>query len=236
MLVLAPNDKNSRKLAEILRRDGCFKLNHPIEFMRLTLTYEGPLPAASRHHPRSPEKHEIRKQFHQQLREVWLTHPALGGWLEEWRSLDPLLQLEPDAEKRRALIQGFDVSPYRCVPLVTRSLDFICELDILFLRREPPGVIVNKGGDIDNRMKVLFDALRIPQSQDEIPLNEQVPEGTELFCLLEDDALITRVNIESERLLGPSMPDVEASVKLVIRATVKAQRIRLGTMSVGGDF
>lgn len=70
MLVLAPNDKNGRKLAEILRRDGCFKLNHPMEFMRLTLTYEGPLHAASRSNLRSLEKHEIRKQFHEQLREV----------------------------------------------------------------------------------------------------------------------------------------------------------------------
>lgn len=112
----------------------------------------------------------------------------------------------------------------------------ICELDILFLRREPPGAVVNHGGDIDNRIKILFDALRIPQSEKELPANEDIPGGTILFCLMEDDGLITRVNIESERLLGAITPESKANVKLVVRATVKAQRIRIGTMSIGGDF
>jgi hypothetical protein len=220
-------------LLEIARREGCINLNHPIEFMRLTLTYEGSLHAASAANTRTAEKHQIRKQFSEQLREVWLTHPALEGWFQKWQQLEPSKQLEFDDN---SLLQGFDIGSYRCVPLVTKRLDLVCELDILFLRRDPPGVLVNQGGDIDNRIKVLFDALRIPETQNDIPATEIVDNGTVLFCLLEDDCLITRVNVESERLLGVPTPDTKASVKLVIRVTVKAQRIRFGTMSIGGDF
>jgi hypothetical protein len=65
--------------------------------MRLTLTYEGPLHAASNANPRNPEKHAIRKQFHEQLQDVWVTHPALEGWLEKWQKLEPSKQVEFDS-------------------------------------------------------------------------------------------------------------------------------------------
>jgi hypothetical protein len=48
---------------------------------------------------------------------------------------------------------GFEVIP---------EDDTSCSIDILFLHRDAPGRIVRSGGDIDNRIKVLFDALRVP--------------------------------------------------------------------------
>ena len=48
---------------------------------------------------------------------------------------------------------------YVFVPLVTREMDVVAELSIIMLRPEIPGQLVTQGGDIDNRLKTLFDAL-----------------------------------------------------------------------------
>jgi len=90
-------------------------------------------------------------------------------------------------------------------------MGLVCRLDILFLRRSPPGEIVKHGGDLDNRLKTLFDALRVPDS---IGDNWQ-PEGSEtplFFCLLKDDALITEVNVSTDMLLEPAEIADPASV------------------------
>ena len=46
---------------------------------------------------------------------------------------------------------------YRFVPLVREENGFSCSLDITFLRRDNVGSLIRNGGDIDNRIKVLFD-------------------------------------------------------------------------------
>lgn len=51
---------------------------------------------------------------------------------------------------------------FNWLPLVREELGIAAALDILFLRRDAPGKIIGGGGDIDNRLKVLFDALRKP--------------------------------------------------------------------------
>ena len=58
----------------------------PIEFMRLTLTYDGPLHSATNKDPRAAEKNDIRRKLHPQLHDVWLTHSAVEGWLQHWQS------------------------------------------------------------------------------------------------------------------------------------------------------
>jgi len=45
-------------------------------------------------------------------------------------------------------------------PLVRNSLGLVCGIRVLFLRREPPGRVY-QGGDIDGRLKTLFDALAV---------------------------------------------------------------------------
>ena len=50
----------------------------------------------------------------------------------------------------------------RFVPLVSKAGGFTCSLDILFLRRDDPEGPIESGGDIDNRLKVLLDGLRMP--------------------------------------------------------------------------
>jgi hypothetical protein len=66
-----------------------------------------------------------------------------------------------------------------------------------------PGTIVTNGGDIDNRIKVLFDALCIPMGKHE--LGGAMPQDGEdpFYVLLEDDRLITRIGVTTDQLLIP---------------------------------
>src|ERR1017187_1955041 len=59
---------------------------------------------------------------------------------------------------------------------------------------------------IDNRIKVLFDGLRMPKASNEIDGAPQEGEDP-FYCLLEDDSLITRVNVTTDRLLTPKADD-----------------------------
>ena len=108
---------------------------------------------------------------------------------------------------------------FRFVPLVRKNGGVSCSIDILFLRRDNPGSIVRSGGDIDNRVKVLFDALRIVDNCSELPAGTVPAEGEDpFFCLLEDDALITEVSVTTDRLLAP-LEGTESinDVQLIIR-------------------
>ena len=103
--------------------------------------------------------------------------------------------------------------------LVLTRYKLVAELDILLLRPEDPGAILQRA-DIDNRLKTLFDALRRPVTAQEIPAEWSAPpEERPLHCLLDDDRLITRVNIDTDRLLAPTSPD---DVDVIIRVQVRA--------------
>jgi hypothetical protein len=118
------------------------------------------------------------------------------------------------------------------VPLVTQRLNLICRLNILFLRPEDPGTLIRHGGDLDNRLKTLFDALRRPQDPAEIPGGDQPnPSEIPFFCLLEDDALISDLDVTTDRLLEPSNPQ---DVSLMIHVTTKPTIVTYLTIALGG--
>jgi hypothetical protein len=85
---------------------------------------------------------------------------------------------------RDFLAGQFARNGYNFVPLVTERLLLLCRLDVLFLRPDPPGSLI-KSGDIDNRLKTLFDALRMPENASELGRCEP-PRRTRLrsiaFC------------------------------------------------------
>jgi hypothetical protein len=169
----------------------------PVEF---TLRYKGPLPADGG----PKDKHKIRQAFHPQLFNLWKDHPLLS------EATSVFLVGEDDRQPGRFVratrVDWISMSHrkggYRFVPLVSNELALVCSLDIQFLRREPVGSLVKHGGDIDNRMKTLLDALRIP---DKKQISKMTPELGEdpFFCLLEDDALITGLCVKTDRLLDP---------------------------------
>ena len=63
-------------------------------------------------------------------------------------------------------------------------------------------------GDIDNRLKTLFDALRPPTCKEELGgYDTPTPDERPFYCLMTDDKLITKVALETDRLLEPTARD-----------------------------
>jgi len=117
------------------------------------------------------------------------------------------------------------------IPLVRESFSLRCGLKITFLRKEEPGKVY-QGGDLDNRLKTLFDALAIP-SVDQIPANDPLIPDT-IHCLMEDDSMISGVDIETHRLL--SMPNGSIyDVRLIIEVDVRVTKPRMYNQFFLGD-
>jgi hypothetical protein len=107
-------------------------------------------------------------------------------------------------------------------PVFPKSQSILVSLDILLLRPEPPGAFIVSGGDIDNRLKTLFDALRTPVSEQELPTNFTVQADENPFLtLLEDDQQVVRVNVETDVLLEPvsSQSEVQLFLRVQTRVT-----------------
>jgi hypothetical protein len=179
--------------------------------MRFRLHYEGRLLAAKgdprdgQFDNRAPHKHEIRCAFHGQLKHFWETHPWLSVTKMPWDMFGgaPTDELDVPFDDRTTLAAGLagihKVGKFGFVPLVCDQFKVLCGLKLLLLRRDKPGGVLN-GRDLDNRLKIIFDALRMPRA-----LNEFRAEDTEnpMYVLLQDDSLISSVQIETDNLLDP---------------------------------
>jgi hypothetical protein len=173
--------------------------------MEFTLFYDGALPANGS----LSDKQRIRRVIHEQLRVLWQHHHPLNALH------DALTDGHSDSVVQQ-------VGSFLCAPLVNTRFGLVAELEMVMLRPEAPGSIVTQGGDIDNRLKTLLDALRMPKVPSEIPTND-TPAETErpLFCLLEDDNLVTSLAIRTDRLL---VPEHHRHVRLHIRVVTKHTR------------
>lgn len=184
--------------------------------MEFTLHFRGGLKANGR----PKDKQFLRRQFHNQLAILWEQSP-----LNEHRRY---LEKKP-TEGELSIIQtanGFDFAP-----LINEKLNLIAELKIILLRPEPPGSIITQGGDIDNRLKTLFDALKVPNEAGDIPAGDKPQDGeVPFFCLLEDDNLITKVSVETDRLLEACQSGSE--VEMLIHVTTKVTRQSWGNMGL----
>jgi hypothetical protein len=172
--------------------------------MEFRLVYEGPLKAKGT----ARDKHDIRRYLHDQFKVLWQQPPL--NYHREFLEETP-------ADGQTSILRR--VGAFTFAPLVCQKLHLIAQLHILFLRPEPPGALITQGGDIDNRIKTLFDALRMPKVE-EIPHGD-VPQPNEhpFFCLLEDDNLITAVAVETDRLLR--LPANDSHVQLIITVNTK---------------
>lgn len=96
----------------------------------------------------------------------------------------------------------------------------------------PPGSIVSSGGDIDNRLKTLLDALKMPKEPNEIP-RDDTPETDEnpFYCLLEDDGLITKLSIDTAQLLEKS--EDRTFVNALVHVRTKVTRLSWANMGLG---
>lgn len=197
--------------------------------MEFVLTYEGPLNATQRDPVgNQPPKHllnrrALREAFNRQLKELWKITPHLGNGfgqlVVEFEKIDGEPENPPVARMVSELAQKHQHYGYNFVPLVTSELDLLCSIEILFLRADRPGSVV-WAGDIDNRLKTLLDALRVPEASENYAADNAEEKRHPFFVLLEDDKLITRVSVETDRLLAPVNGDY-ADVRLIIHVKIK---------------
>ncbi len=140
--------------------------------MKFRLHYRGPLKSNGK-----PEaKQRLRRSLLPQLKDFWHRSP-LAGLKEDL--LNPSYEL--------SVIKKVD--RWNFASVVNSRNHLVAELDIVLLRPEEPGSVVTQGGDIDNRLKTLLDALSIPQAS-------QIPDGNEPS---EDDTSIQLSPIFYER-------------------------------------
>jgi hypothetical protein len=205
-----------------------------VPLMKFTLTYDGELPSTGNGSKKTEKKWEIRKQFHPQLEELW----RLDAWLQYARKHAILPSgveyattechhteeefdiVPPAAEKTIDLCAEIEVAGRKFYPLVRKSFALSAALKITFLRREAPGGVY-LGGDLDNRIKTLLDALCVPPKEQVVSSDATMDDP--IYCLLEDDSLVTGLTIETHRLLSrPNSPAsevhllVEVDVRVVI--------------------
>jgi hypothetical protein len=132
-------------------------------------------------------------------------------------------------ENRKRLRTPAVVGGHNFLPLVRRSLNLVCTLDILFLRKDRPGSIVSNAGDLDNRLKTLFDGLRMPTAG-EVDLSKHPMSADPFHCLLEDDQLITSFAVRTDRLLTrPGAPQDE--VRLIVDVIVSPTQVAIASNS-----
>jgi hypothetical protein len=217
--------------------------------MRFRLTYEGELrssqrdPEKAQSDPLAAHKQKIRKVIHGQLKQLWQTNEFLRGSRIEKGELHIRpgqitgalgvgytgVEPRPGIPLIDYIASNFHRDGYRFLPLVCEDFSLLCSLDILFLRRDFPAGVIS-AGDLDNRIKTLIDALRMPYGASELRGNETPGVGEDpFFCLLEDDDLVTALSVETGMLLdSPSDGDGGAArVKLVISVELKPNDVTM---------
>lgn len=190
----------------------------PIEennLLEFRLLYQGELmPSGNKGRP--TEKHAIRRVFHPQLRRLWSVKQNLKMWTFQWFQKAPVEAVHAISEKyrgdgeaivRERLRLGIEImgkyyakAGYQLVPLVIPEFALQCSIEILLLR---PGdrVVFDEQGDLDGQVRTLIDALRMPDNPGETgnatPTDDEIP----LFCLLQNDKLISEIKVTSDELL-----------------------------------
>ena len=186
--------------------------------MEFTLYYRGILKANGG----AKEKHELRRIFHRQLKELWHQKPLINF---QKTMLDT-------TTKNQSLNIIKKIHNFELDPLDTEKATLIAELSISLLRPEPPGSLILNSGDIDNRLKTLLDALKVPASPGELPPEEKPgPDETPFFCLLEDDSLITKISVSTDRFLEPGLNKSEVVIQ--IHVVTKHIVVYMGTIGLG---
>ena len=188
--------------------------------MDFVLRYRGPLPANGS----IRDKHQIRRAIHAQLQQLCNLEPLLEEAKSESLPEGVLKGREVQLPRPLTVMYFFvALGGFRFVPIIHRPHELACALDILFLRREKPGAIIRHGGDLDNRLKTLFDAMRMPHEASELTGITPDFANQRVYCLLEDDALITHVSVSTQQLLEPlEEREHPSSVELLIHVTVQS--------------
>ena len=162
------------------------------------------------------DKQAIREVIRPQMERLWNTIPL--------DSRHDLLKYPP-AKSKDSIIKVIDGIKF--APLVTTAVFMTCELDITILWSDEPGSIINYG-DIDNRLKTLFDALSCPNKNQMIN-KRALKRHDPYFTLLEDDKLITAVKVQTNKLLTKYK---SKEVSVLIRVVTKPYKLTYCNMGL----
>jgi len=181
--------------------------------LEFRLLYEGEL-LSSGNSPKPENKHAIRRKLHPQLRALWQTKRNLRQYASYLGNRVAPHGGTDDERIRRGITHlgsNWSRGNYNFVPLVTEEYAVRCSVDILLLRPHETQVIHADGGDLDGKVKTIFDALQVPRSLAGIESDPQ-QEETPFYCLLSDDKLISEVHVTADQLLNlPSARRPESS-------------------------
>jgi hypothetical protein len=234
-----------------------------VPFVKFALTYDGSLPPSAnkakrnevweirqkfdpqlvdlwKHHPALIEIEQNGRYFPKRrgagLTQFHHNHPGRNIIMEERKLIaqlqeqgdqdaldlhEPILDLCEPIEKHGAWFR----------PLVRESFAVHCGLKILFLRKEPPGRVY-QGGDLDGRIKTLIDSLVMPQHAEQV-LERTSTKTCPIYCVLQDDCLVSGVNVETERLLTDQNYSKDY-VRLVIEVDVRVRQAMIYNQSFLG--
>lgn len=135
----------------------------------------------------------MRRDFHSQLSKLWGKEPFQV--LKQWEESD----FAAGAPKftRQWRDQTF-------VPLLGEQIGVGARIDITLLTGMPSQKQVVSAGDLDNRIKRIIDALRVPKGESEMAIH--LPPGARWYCLLEDDDVVTAVSARLGAFLASDDP------------------------------
>jgi hypothetical protein len=180
-----------------------------------TLMYDGPLFASG---------NDPALQSETKIKNIWSIRGRIVPQLERIFETSPIFGGQGGAPTRAAAMyvrQPIIRNGFKFCALVRPGMGLGSELDIKMLVNHQPGSVITQAGDLDNRLKTLFDALRVPKDN-EFRGHTMTQAANELYpCLLEDDAAITRVCIASERWLDSGdRAENEVHLTIAVRITV----------------
>lgn len=181
--------------------------------MEFCLHYDGKLKSQDN----ATGKHAIRMALHDQMKSLCNSEPFSTVF-------EPDHAGKRDSGKAMFLEHGNK----RFWFLISEHLATVADLKITVLVPHNVGKLVQNGGDIDNRIKTLFDALRTPVVSSEIPSSDSFDYSHGgMYCLLQDDKLINRIAIQTYQDHAPLDND---SVRCLIEVKTKV------TAALWGNF
>ena len=164
-------------------------------------------------------KHAIRCALHEQVKSLCASEQFANTFKED-------IEGTRKSEENSMFIEHGEK---RYWFLISEYLATVVDLNITILVPHEVGRIIQNGGDIDNRVKTLFDALRVPAAASEVPSSDSFDYGSGgMYCLLQDDRLINRVSIRSYRDHAPLDAD---SVRCLIEVETKITKALWGNLN-----
>jgi hypothetical protein len=183
--------------------------------MEFCLFYEGKLKSRDG----ALGKHAIRSAFDRQIRSICHSETFRQSFVPDWEGKRKSAELAMYVERRGK----------RFWFLIAEHLAATVDLSLTVLVPHEVARVVNNGGDIDNRIKTLFDALRVPAADSEIPSTDPFDYSTGgMYCLLQDDKLINRISVRSYQDHGIEEQD---HVRCLIEVETKITRALWGNLN-----